>query len=493
MTETMDKELKLDYTITKRVVEISNFRLNGFEKLMKNIKRISKYLGLPAPKMTDLGTKMYYGIKRCDRATIGLYEEYSLDHSTITTDYNMVKKIAKPVDMIVQEEVNVFEIEIIEEIIPDNEWRILGVIDHTEGIIKSAPNRTVPFNLIPSDLEGSCDCDHCNTKRRRNKTIYVENTDNNEIKRVGGTCIKYYLGYDYEKVLGFITVLNLFNESDFGFGGWDESEGDFGGRYIDYADSLVDVSEVVKYFFWFVNNKGYTSKAAANAYNEKVAQNDGHGSKESTSDTIKDYIELLNTPPQQGKYYEEDLKFQREEISKFNEIIKTYTNDNFEIIQNFIEERYMENNFLVNSRNFFNNGVVKIKHLKFVLAACSMYYGLKMAEERKKQQNEAFAKAGEASTHVGTVGEKSQLINLKITNVSGFDSGYGWTNIYKLEDEKGNIYTKFGKLNEKFITPESEVKDLEKGAILSFTSDIKKHDEYKGVKQTIIGRISKLK
>ena len=489
METTMEKNLKLDYTTIRSTVEVTNHRLNGFEKLIKNIKRFSKYLKLPEPCVKELGTKTYYAVKRYTKF-VNSDVEYILDNDTISTNFDEVKSAAKNKDIIVDEEVNVFSLEIVEEIIPDNEWTILGVIDHVDGIVKAAPNHVVPVDLIPKNLEDSCDCDHCNTKRRRNKTIYVRNTDNGEVKRVGGSCIKYYLGYDYQRVLGFITELNnLF--VDYNFGGTADFNDGFN-RYFygGYDDDIIGVDEAVKYFFWTVNNVGYMSKAGAAAINQKMEENGDYGSKRSTSEDLEIEIRFMHSPVS-GRTINNQKEYDDKmfALENFYRISKEYTDEYFEIMKKFIEERVHENTFLVNSKIFFENGTVKIKNLRFIFGACSMYYGLKLAEERRN----AVKKEEQVSKHVGTVGEKMNLYNLKIVNISGFEGGYGWTNVYKLKDENGNIFTKFGKLNEKFITPDSEIDELAIGAILSFCTDIKKHDEYRGVKQTTIGRISKLK
>jgi hypothetical protein len=484
-------EMKLKVTEGKKIIEVPKFQVSVFNSLLKNITRYCKYLKLPQPEVKELDNKTYYAIQR--RNPDGTV---SVLRGTITDNFDEIKSNIDKRDnkyksfSIISQDVNVYEINIVEEIKPENEWEILGVIDHNDGIITSAPNKQVPFKLIPNNLHDSSDCDHCNTKRFRNKTIYVKNTKNGEIKRVGGTCIRYYLGYDYERILNIITNLNLFNStfSDVG-GGWDDDDwfGGFGGRSYNPEDEVVGVNEVVKYFFWFVENKGYTSKAAAERYNAKVEDEYKH--KNSTSQDITKYLRYIYVMPiGGGKDAQRHFEIWENDVKEFNEIIKKAPTGYLNKVKKFINDNYKDNNFLVNSRNFFNSGSVTIKHLRFVVSACSMYWGMKLAEDRRNEKTKELKK----SEYVGEVGEKTPLKNLTIQSVSGFEGSFGWTNIYRLTDDNGNIYTKFGTINPRFINDDSPVTDISKGAIVSFTAEIKKHDTYKDIKQTVLGRLSKI-
>ena len=426
---------------------------------------------------------------------------------TITDDYDEIEKSLserktknpKVNYFIVEQKVDVYDIKIIEEVKPQNEWEILGVIDHNEGIITSAPNQTVPHKFIPKNLMDSSHCDHCNSKRFRNKTTFVRNTDTGDIKRVGGQCIRYYLGYDYERILKIITDLNLFNSTFTEAGGWDDDDwyGGFGGRYYNEEDEIVSVKNIVKYFFNFVTTKGYMSKSAAARYNEKVE--DEYKYKRPTSQIIQDHLTYVYIRPNiRGlKPAEADqiMEEWRKANEEYNAVIKKMNNSYFNEVKKFINQRYKENNFLLNSKNFFDGGGVKIKHMKFIVAACSMYWGMKLAEEAKaaaeKAREEKFEKMRE-SEFVGTVGEKEKLHNLTITNISGFEGTFGWTSVYRLKDENGSIFTKFGTINPRFITEDSPEKEIQKGAVVSFTAEIKKHDTWNDIKQTTLGRLSKI-
>ncbi len=481
--------VKLESTIEKKIIEIPKYQESVLTSLLKNIKRYCKYLKLPAPIVTDLPDKTYFIIQQTyvDGKTLFI-------NSTMTDNYDEVKRYKddrpKTNLSIVSQDVSVKEIEIVSEIKPENEWEILGVLDHEEGLIISAPNKQVPYDLVPKNLHDSSNCDHCHTKRFRNKTIFVENQDTGEIKCVGGTCIRYYLGYDYEKIMNIITQLNMFNNHfDDGGGSWSDDDwfDGFGGERYNVEDDIVDVKDIVKYFFYWVTTKGYASKAATERYNDKVE--DGGRKRSSTSQIISEDLHYLYVPPLPGgKQAREAIEQWQKAMDHYKSVMKKASDKYFSLIEDFIEERYKDNNFLLNSRNFFQSGGVKIKQMKYIISACSMYWGMKLSEDAKNKKTKELKK----SKHVGDIGDKTKIENLTIKNISGFEGSFGWTNVYKLTDEKGNIYTKFGTINPRFITKDSPTEDIEVGTIVSFTAEIKKHDEYNGIKQTILGRLSKI-
>ena len=476
--------IKVDATIEKRIVEIPKYQEGVFASLLKNIKRYCKYLKLPTPIVNELPDKTYFIIQRyypIDGNTLFV-------NNTMTDNYEEVKRYKedrpKQNLSIISQDVSVKEIEIVEEIKPENEWEILGVLDHEEGLIISAPNKQVPYDRVPKNLHDSSNCDHCHTKRYRNKTIFVENQDTGEIKCVGGTCIRYYLGYNYDKIMNIITELNMFKNhfGDTG-GGWGDDdwfEG-FGGRRYNPEDEVVDIKDILKYFFYWVNIKGYMSKAAAEKYSEK-----SETEKLSTSEIVNRQLRYVYVPPIGG--HKEEMERWEKERKEYDNIIQKTDDKYFPLVSEFIEEKYKDNNFLLNSRNFFISGGVKIKQMRYVISACSMFWGMKLSQDIKNQKAEKSAKL----IFIGTVGEKEKLENLTVVNVSGFEGSFGWTNVYRLQDSNGNVFTKFGTINQRFLTEDSPTENIEQGAIVSFTAEIKKHDTYRDIKQTVLGRLSKI-
>lgn len=88
------------------------------------------------------------------------------------------------------------------------------------------------------------------------------------------------------------------------------------------------------------------------------------------------------------------------------------------------------------------------------------------------------------SKHIGKVGQRiiltAEIFNLKpITTRNGSS-----TTLIEMKDSSGNIFTKFGDINTKYIISHHKV--LTKGAKVKITGEIKDHSEFRGVKSTLI-------
>lgn len=336
----------------------------------------------------------------------------------------------------------------------------------------------------------------------RNKTVFIQNLKSKEIIRVGGSCIKYYLGYDYEKILDLLTQISMFQN-------WSVDRplhNVWQGYRVDWETPEETITNIIRYFIWFAKHNGYVSKAAATKWNEDKAEelrnqrtqsNEDEyfnfKQKESTKDMVNGDINDFNTPPDPrhytGKYagdYAEDFKKWEKRVEEYHERISKIKDEEVQEVIDFIEEN-KDNNFVFNAWNFMRNGAtIKLNLLNYITSVCSYFWGKNKREERKE-------KTEQASGWVGTIGEKMNFENLEIIYVSGYEGQYGWTNVYTLKDENGNIFTKFGKIGSEFIVNTSEFSEPEKGAIISATAEVKGHDEYKGSKRTVLGRFSKLK
>lgn len=80
------------------------------------------------------------------------------------------------------------------------------------------------------------------------------------------------------------------------------------------------------------------------------------------------------------------------------------------------------------------------------------------------------------------VGEPGSSMDLELTifHTHDFENQYGWSTIYLMKDSEGNIFKKFGTINERYYTGENTI---------HVNADIKNHETYKGTKQTQIGRV----
>jgi hypothetical protein len=84
---------------------------------------------------------------------------------------------------------------------------------------------------------------------------------------------------------------------------------------------------------------------------------------------------------------------------------------------------------------------------------------------------------GAASQWVGEVKERFEF-EAEVMGVFGTEGFYGHTDIVKFKDADGNHFTWFA----------SDYTNLDRGDRIAIKGTVKKHDEYKGVKQTVLTR-----
>lgn len=84
---------------------------------------------------------------------------------------------------------------------------------------------------------------------------------------------------------------------------------------------------------------------------------------------------------------------------------------------------------------------------------------------------------GKASEYVGEVKERIEF-EAEVTGVYGTEGFYGHTDIVKFKDASMNQFTWFA----------SDYTGLERGDRITIKGTVKKHDDYKGVKQTVLTR-----
>jgi hypothetical protein len=95
------------------------------------------------------------------------------------------------------------------------------------------------------------------------------------------------------------------------------------------------------------------------------------------------------------------------------------------------------------------------------------------AVERQKQRDAE----GRASEYVGEVKERIEF-EAEVIGVYGTEGYYGHTDIVRFKDAANNQFTWFA----------SDYTNLERGDRISIKGTVKKHDEYRDVKQTVLTR-----
>ena len=88
------------------------------------------------------------------------------------------------------------------------------------------------------------------------------------------------------------------------------------------------------------------------------------------------------------------------------------------------------------------------------------------------------------SKHIGRVGDRIH-IKAEVLSVKDVTTKYGDSIVIEMKDDNGNVFTKFGDINSKYIT--STHRTITNGAKVNLMGVVKSHNEFRGVKSTVIG------
>ncbi len=294
----------------------------------------------------------------------------------------------------------------------------------------TVPGETVPAEYMHKEEIG---CDHCGHNRLRTHSMLMQNVETLEYKEVGSTCVKDFFGHDPAAFLrwasfSFMTIIK--DEEDRFEGG--------GGHcyYEDLLETLIFTSATIRKFGWMSRGRAYK---------------EGH--EFSTSDEV-----LVQMNPHDGM--EEDDKVHIED--KDREIAEAA----IEYFSNIDDP----NDYLTNCYKLTMMGYVPRKHMGL---ACSMVPSYKRVADEKREADK------DTSEYVGTIGDRIKGIEVEVIFMKEINTYYGLSELYMFRDADGNNYKTFysgGKWG------------AEAGDKVLLTGTVKKHEEYKGKKSTMLSR-----
>jgi hypothetical protein len=128
--------------------------------------------------------------------------------------------------------------------------------------------------------------------------------------------------------------------------------------------------------------------------------------------------------------------------------------------------------YLHNIRVIARRGVVEGRDMGLGASIIAAY----QRHVNSLRMKELQARRAEVATHVGTVGER-RLFKLYVENVIVCDGAFGVSHLHIFGDAEGNCFKWF-----------SSSVALEAGKEYLIKGTVKKHDEYKGVKQNLLSR-----
>lgn len=325
-----------------------------------------------------------------------------------------------------------------------NGWKFVATLNHTEegNIIRAACDIEIPERFYTCS---PC-CEHCNSNRPRKETYIVLNEKTGEFKQVGKSCLKDFTnGMSIEGVSAYMSFFN-----DLIQGEAPNSNG-LGPHYYDTKLYLHYVAETISHW-------GFVRRSV----NER-----------STADRAAEYM-MLDTGDLRGNaQYAKTLRREMESVVFSPESSST---------DKIVEEAYTWLMQQEETDNFMHNLITACKleyttYKNFEILA-SLFPTYNRSVEKEKRSAKAKAQQ-EPYRNSEWIGKEKERINITVSTFScltSWENDYGYTYIYRITDDKNNVYT--------WKTSNC----LGENSVKSLTGTVKTHTEYRGIKQTELTR-----
>jgi len=298
--------------------------------------------------------------------------------------------------------VKVYPIEITGSAKIDN-WEFVATLEqHHNGNIIKRYNTEIE---VPERFRFSKNiCEHCHTNRKRTNLYIIHNTETGDFKQVGKSCLKLFTGgLSAEYVAAYMEIINFLDESEYDYDGDFELSGNC--HYYEVEEILYIAEAIIERY-------GYIKADQPN----------------STKDMVIGI--LMNGIEWTEHYFNRALPSESEIYTAQNsdtaQAITSYylsLEDNSEFIHNIkviLSERYC------NKKNIGLLSYLPFGYQKATKKA--------EAERRQIEINSGYE-------YFGKIGKRYKGIPITLSVLTCYDTDFGLTYIYKMEDTENHVYT----------------------------------------------------
>ncbi len=324
-------------------------------------------------------------------------------------------------------------------------WRFCGKLEHIPGtndvVVKELNDGDVPAQYLACDPN----CDHCKTNRNRRDTFVIRNNESGEYKQIGRSCLSdFFGGKDPEAVAALFEFMQEGREILHDLEDW-EREGS-----ISLQSLYYDPERILGYASSAVRVDG--SYISARDAEERGMIPTGH------------LVRSNLTVPTARLPKSERLDVQAVDQAQAEAILAWLRSDAV----------------ATKDETYFHNLRVMTEAQAVSYRNIGLYASAVAAFERDKAQRLAM-EAADTSCHVGTEGEKITLkVNLVgLKTIPGHQ--FGDKLLHRFVDEEGNLFVWFCS---------GQGCDMAPGNSYHVRATVKKHEEYRGAKQTTLERVS---
>lgn len=128
--------------------------------------------------------------------------------------------------------------------------------------------------------------------------------------------------------------------------------------------------------------------------------------------------------------------------------------------------------FFANLNNFVKMNYISPRHFGYIAGFAASY----LRDTAKKAEEKSLI----VSEYVGTIGKREVFSNMTLLKKITIESFYGYSYLHIFLDATGHKVSWFA----------SNDSEIEEGYIVDFKATVKKHEEFRDVKQTVITRVT---
>lgn len=374
----------------------------------------------------DFTKKINHIAKKCDKQGI---------------PYTYIVK--DPYDKVVETEkgdtftIDVTDIEL-EILFKFNGWKSLGVIQRKDGITQCYLHSQ---ELIQQYCDTDFHCDHCHKHVHRNSVIILEH-DSGERKVVGTSCVKEFTcGLDGNLIAAFNDIEVVLNQKNSEL------------KILLQGESLDDLPISV---FCEQNGRPIYNVEKVVSCAVKLINTYGFEPSDSFNATWKFVLDVYKTTKETDP-----------------EAIRA-----IEWIKSLSKEEFTKSSYLFNLRQIIDADYCTMRHFGLLVSLIPTY---RKAEAKRLQGTNTSS-----SKYVGNVGDK---LSLTLTYIKSFfyESQYGTCFFHLFSDTDGNMF-KWSTNKSLNFKREGRSYSLDQGATLTLTGTVKDHEDYRGIRQTVLIR-----
>lgn len=342
------------------------------------------------------------------------------------------------------------EVYVFAQMVKMGNYTFVARLRHDKAVgpmVHVAPGQSLPSKFYTAE---NTHCDHCKTKRFRKDTFVLRNEEDGEFIQVGRTCIRDFLGHDVEYIAKLAELMSTIKTLNSNYTG-----------SVDGYENYICTEEYMGFVIQVLKHNAWLSKGKAREIN--MSRNDAAEMAIPTSELAANVFG-----------YVKGWTSHRPEHDATD-----ITDDELVVAQKVIEFWAAKDPSTASSEYEHNCTVIaKSAYINFRDTG----FAASMVNSWLREQNkieEANKLNLDASKHFGNIKDRVQLA-FTVLWTKDMDTNWGRSTLTKGITDDGNAVT---------IWNGNWTAHPQKGDKKTVKGTIKAHDEFKGIKSTVLNRV----